>query len=90
MQGLPQINDLTNASFEVIGGICTWMNVLKLAKDRVIRGVDWRVSFFWWSWGAWNLVYYPSLNQMASFIGGLILCAGNAAWIFLALKFRNK
>ncbi len=80
--------DLTNGTFELIGGAMTWLNVAKLRKDKVIHGVDWRVTFFWFAWGVWNLFYYPMLGQPVSFIGGIALAAGNATWVGLALYYK--
>lgn len=80
--------DVINGSFEVIGGLCLWWNVRTLWRDRLVKGVDWRVTAFFQSWGAWNLYYYPSLNQPFSFFGGLVIFAANSAWLALAWRFR--
>lgn len=80
--------DAINGAFEVVGGVCIWLNVRRLAKDKRISGIDWRVTGFFWAWGIWNLFYYPSLDQWASFAGGMVICAGNFVWLGLALKYR--
>jgi len=82
------INDNINGAFEALGGICIWSNVLRLWKDRVVKGVNWQVTVFMFSWGVWNLWYYPSLNQWASFAGGLAICSGNLAWVILLCYIR--
>ena len=83
-------NDIINGCFETIGGLLCWFNVHKLLKDRRIHGVYWPVQAFFASWGWWNVfLYYPSLDQWASFVGALILVIGNTAWVLLALKFRK-
>lgn len=45
---------------------------------------------FFWSWGIWNLFFYPSLGQWYSFVGGIALVAGNTVWVALALRYRNR
>jgi hypothetical protein len=82
---MPQVADFANGSFEIIGAICNWLNVATYLKDRVVRGVYWPTSFFYIGWGLWNLLYYPSLDQWFSFVGGCFLTAGNITWIALVV-----
>lgn len=78
--------DLINGAFELTGGVVCWLNVLRLLRDRSVRGVDWRVSAFFFAWGIWNLAYYPTLHQWASFAGGVALVIANTTWVVLALR----
>jgi hypothetical protein len=87
---MANIPDLINGAFELTGGIVCWLNVLRLLKDRRIEGVDWRVSGFFSAWGIWNLFYYPSLHQWASFAGGLLLVVANTTWVVLALRMMKE
>ena len=80
------IPDLINGAFELTGGFVCWLNVRRLLRDREVQGVDWRVSAFFSSWGFWNLFYYPSLHQWASFFGGTALVIANTTWVVLALR----
>lgn len=75
--------DIINGSFEGIGAICSWANVYKYTQERIVRGIYWPSVIFYAVWGAFNLIYYPSLNQPFSFWGGLVLLLGNLAWILL-------
>ncbi len=84
------MNDLINGTFELVGAFLCWMNFARLLRDREIRGVFWPASAFFAVWGLWNLYYYPSLGQWFSFGAGVVLCAGNLAWVGLALKLRIK
>ena len=80
------IPDLVNGAFELTGGAVCWLNVRRLLRDRKLAGVDWRVSGFFSAWGFWNLLYYPSLHQWASFAGGIALVIANTTWVVLALR----
>lgn len=82
--------DHINGLFELIGGLLIWANVVRLARDRQIRGVDWRVTGFFWAWGLWNLFYYPHLGQWWSFAGGLMIVVANCAWLALAWRYRHR
>lgn len=80
------MNDIVNGIFEMCGGLLCWMDVRRLLQDKQIKGVYWPVRLFFAAWGWWNLYYYPSLGQWCSFAGGVLLVAGNTAWVALALK----
>jgi hypothetical protein len=82
--------DVVNGAFEVLGGLMIWLNVRALRRDRMVRGIDWRVTWFFTLWGFWNLFYYPSLDQWASFVGGLVIASGNVAWLALVIKYRRS
>lgn len=82
--------DVVNGIFESLGAVAIWGNVRRILRDKMLKGVDWRVTLFFSSWGYWNLFYYPSLDQWFSFAGGLALVAGNTLWVALALKYRNR
>jgi hypothetical protein len=83
-------NDLVNGLFECSGGILVWFNVFKLIRDKKVMGLYLPVSIFFTSWGVWNIYYYPSLNQMYSFYGGVLLAAANIVWISLAYYYKSK
>lgn len=83
------MNDIINGSFEIVGAFLCWLNVRKLLIDKRVEGVYWPVQAFFASWGLWNLYYYPSLGQWASFWGGLMLFIGNTAWVFMAIYYKH-
>jgi len=80
--------DLINGAFEVVGGICSWLNVSRYVKERSVSGIFWPSAIFYSSWGIWNLFYYPALHQPFSFMGGLFLTSGTLVW--LAMVVRDK
>lgn len=82
--------DLINGVFETVGGLMCWMNVQKVLKDKSVAGVYWPIQAFFSAWGLWNLYYYPTLNQWASFVGGVFLVVGNTIWTVLAAYYARK
>lgn len=82
--------DLMNAAFEAGGGVLVFANVRTLYRHKMVRGVDWRVTAFFTAWGAWNLFYYPHLDQWASFVGTAVITAANAAWLTLLCRYRRN
>lgn len=84
------IADLINGLYEAGGGAMNWLNVAALRKDKKVSGVRILPTFFFTSWGVWNLYYYPHLNQWFSFVGGLAICGANAVWVGLAFYYKRK
>jgi len=84
--------DMLNGAFELLGGGFIWSNVWRLYRDRRVRGFDWRSVAFFWSWGMWNLFYYPHLGQWWSLAGGVFIALANMAWLGLLgwFYFRGK
>lgn len=82
--------DLINGGFELLGAAFTWRNYQQLRRDRQVHGVYWPTTAFFAAWGLWNLVYYPTLGQWASFAGGVLLVAGNVAWVGLAIQLKYR
>lgn len=80
--------DLFNGMFELVGAAFTWQNVRRLHRDKVVRGVDYRVTAFWSAWGFWNLYYYGSLGHMLSLVAGVVLALGNLVWVMLAVRYK--
>lgn len=82
--------DLINGSFEAIGASALALNVRRLWRDKTIQGVHWASTAFFAAWGFWNLAYYPSLGQWASFAGGCALVAANLVWLISLAIIVNR
>lgn len=84
------MNDLFNGLFEAVGAVFVWLDVRQLYRDKIVRGVYWPARVFFAAWGLWNLYYYPSLQQIWSFTGGIALVAGSIAWFALFTWYRTR
>lgn len=84
------IFDMVNSSFEFIGSIANIPDLIRIRKDKRVKGVYWPARVFFVVWGSWNLLYYPSLQQWWSFYGGIAITLTNAIWIYHAIKFRKN
>lgn len=82
--------DLINGGFEAFGAWCSYKNCVRLHRDKRVRGLDYRTIGFYIAWGAWNLLYYPSLAQWLSFAGGVALTLFNCVWIGMAVHYTRK
>jgi len=84
------IADVVNGCFELFGGAFLMLNVQRLMRDKRVAGVRISPVVFFTAWGFWNLYYYPSLGQWASFAGGIAVVGVNTLWIGLALWYGRK
>ena len=82
--------DIINGLFELFGGCLLLLNILRLHKDKCIKGVSWTPVAFFTSWGFWNLYYYPSLEQWFSFFGGLFIVFINSIWLIQVFYYNKK
>jgi hypothetical protein len=82
--------DLINGIFELGSGLLQIINVVKLYKDKELKGISVYPMMFFTLWGFWNLYYYPILGQTMSFIGGLFIVATNVTWLYLVFYYWKK
>jgi uncharacterized membrane protein YfcA len=84
------IQDIINGCFESLAGVMIFKHCLVLYKDKMVRGVSLLATFFFTSWGFWNIYYYPTLNQWFSFFGGLVVVSANALWLGMMIYYKRK
>lgn len=84
------MNDIVNGLFEAFGFLAIMTSVMKLQKDKSVRGVSPMMTVFFTSWGVWNIYYYPSLHQVVSGAAAALTCLANAYWLVLMFKYRNN
>ena len=82
--------DVVNGLFEFGGSLVLWLNVRQIYRDKGYQGVTSLATLFFMAWGYWNLYYYPSLGQWASFFGGISIVAANTAWFGLMMRYGRK
>ena len=73
--------DIVNAFFEGAGSVFTWLSVWRVYTDKGYAGIYLPAIVFFFSWGLWNLYFYPSVDAMWSFYGGISICVANLAWV---------
>lgn len=83
-------NDFINSLFEFIGALFILNNVRLLYASKTVRGVSILSTVYFFMWGAWNLMYYPSLNQWWSFAGGIAIMLSNTLWIGMMIYYTHK
>ena len=82
--------DHINAVFELGGSVFIWMNVRRLYRDKLVRGVYAPVVGFYTLWGFWNCYFYPAVGQTLSFYAGAAVTLGNLVWCALAVVYTRR
>lgn len=82
--------DLVNGLFEMFGMFFILPSIVKLYKDKEVKGVSWIHACFFAAWGLWNLVYYPSLQQWLSFAGGIGIAIANIVWLSQLIYYTRR
>lgn len=82
--------DIINGLFEFIGALFQTRNIWALLQDRQVKGVRPLPVAFFSLWGAWNIWYYPSLNQWVSFWGGICIVITNTVWLCLMVYYMRR
>lgn len=82
--------DTINALFELAGSFFILLSILKLEREKQVRGVSWLHTGFFTAWGLWNLWFYPAVGAWLSFIGGIALVLTNAYWLGQIIYYTQK
>jgi hypothetical protein len=83
-------NDQINGLFELVGSLFILNHCWTLFCDKIVKGVSLMSTFYFFSWGIWNLFWYPSLGQPYSFYGGIAIMIANVIWIAMMIYYKIK
>ncbi len=83
-------DDMINGLFELTGASFLVLNVLKLHRDKSVKGVSWISVGFFFLWGLWNLRFYSALHQWFSLAGGICIAIVNAIWLSMMVYYSRK
>lgn len=81
--------DWGNAFFEGVGSLVIWLNVRRLYIDKMVAGMDWRVTVFFTAWGFFNMGLYPALGLWWSFVAGIGIAVANCVWVFMVVHYNR-
>jgi hypothetical protein len=82
--------DKTNASIEIVCAFLVWSNVLKIRRDKEVKGVDWRTSAFYACVGLWYVNYYAQMKQPFSLIAQMVFVLGSWTWVAHAIYYSRR
>ena len=82
--------DLINAGFEFGGSLFVSLSIFKILKDKLVRGVHWAATAFFFCMGVWNLYYYFHLTQYASWVAGILVTIANSVYLILLIYYTLR
>ena len=82
--------DAINGTYEVLGAPFITLSIIKLYREKIVRGVNWMAVAFFASWGYWNLYYYFQLHQYCSWLGGMAIVVANTIWLIMMIYYIRK
>lgn len=82
--------DLINALLEGMAGFFILVSIREAWSRRDVSGIHWVHALYFTAWGAWNLFYYPYLDQWYSAACAILVFGVNAFYLFTVIKFRRK
>ena len=80
--------DLVNGSYESLAAFAVLNHCRVLYNAKKSEGVSILSVIFFWTWGIWNVYYYPHLNQWISFLGGCMIVLANGLYVYLLIKYK--
>ena len=83
------IPDHINALFIFCGAGFLFLNVLKIYKDKCLKGYNWLATIFFSSLGIWNLFFFSHLEQWWSFAGTIAIVTVNTFWLGQIFYYNN-
>lgn len=84
------MGDIVNGSFEAFAALAICLSIFRVLRDKAVAGVSIVHVTFFMLWGLWNLYYYPSLDQWASFLAGIGVVVANVVWVVLLFVYSRK
>jgi len=82
--------DIINAMFELGGFMAIIPSILAVLRDKCWQGLSLMTPVFFTSWGFWNILYYPHLDQFWSACAAVLLTVSNSIYLALLFKYRTK
>lgn len=82
--------DAVNGLFELFAGFFVLNHCRVLHIDKMVRGASVISTIFFFTWGLWNLFYYPHLDQWASFAGGILIVMANCLWVSMMIYYKCR
>lgn len=82
-----QLPDIINACFEAGGSVFAFFSILKLYREKEVKGFSYWTSGFFSAFGYWNLYYYYHLQQWVSWGAAGFLGFMNMVWTLQAIYY---
>lgn len=84
------MKDLINCGFMLGSSIAVTCSILKIVKQKELKGVSHVANFFFCGFSYWNIYYYSSLSQPFSAVTGILTATVNTIYVSLAFYYSQR
>jgi hypothetical protein len=82
--------DMINGLFPFFGSIFVIMNIMKMRKDKELKGSHWFVPLFFYCGQLWGIYFMYTLHQWWSLSGSITMMTFNFIWYGTMLYYKFK
>lgn len=82
--------DHWNAGFEMVGALLRTWDCVVLYRCKHFAGGSLFTALFFFVWGVFNTIFYPSFGQQYSFIAAIALMLVNGLWLVMAIYYYRQ
>ncbi|MCX6159238.1 MAG: hypothetical protein NTY74_14755 [Ignavibacteriae bacterium] len=82
------MEDFINTLFQFFGSAAAMSNILKIRKDKQVKGISVWASLFFSMWGLWSLYYYNASEHSINFYYFALLSLLNIIWLVMAFYYK--
>ena len=82
--------DIINSIFEFGALIAAVVNIIKIYKDKKVRGVYWPAWIFYGIWSLWAIFYYITVSHWFSMVMSIGAAVAILMWLIFAFIYRDK
>jgi len=82
--------DAFNSLFEFFGTFFILKSVLRLHRDKMVRGIAWEQVAFWTFWGYCNIYYYWAMESTLSWWAGMLVTLVNTVYVSMLLYYTAE
>jgi hypothetical protein len=83
------MSDWVNSLFCLGGAVFILFSILKVRRDKQIKGISWAHVIFFHAWGWWNLFFFAMIGEKFAFACAVVLVVTEAVWINELLHCSN-
>ena len=82
--------DMVNSFFPFVGSIFVILNIIKMHKDKELKGSHWFSPLFFYCGQIWGAYFMYTLHKWWSLAGAIVLTFFNFVWYFTMLYYKFK
>ncbi len=83
-------HDAIYASFTTVAALLVWAHIVKLARDKQVKGVHWAPVLFTWTWCCYGLVFYVAMELWWCSLANLVMFVSYTVWFTMIARYWRR